>query len=470
VTVVATHAPGYAFVKWTEGGVQVSDTAVYPFTVNGDRTLVANFTPAFAIATSASPGAGGTTSGDGVFNSGSSVTVFAAPGAGYLFVNWIEGGNPVSASASYTFTATANRALVANFLPITYTVATSASPGEGGTTGGDGTFNSGASVTVFANAGAGYSFVNWTENGGQVGSSPSYTFTINGNRTLVANFIRNTYTINTSASPVAGGTTSGGGTVNGGDSVTVQALGNPGYSFVNWTEGGAEVSASASYTFTATTSRTLVANFSQITCTIATSASPVAGGTTSGGGTVNSGASVTVVATANAGYSFVNWTEGTAVVSATASYAFTASAHRTLVANFVLKTPVLQISSATAARIHGKVDVTVVVTNSGGPAQAVVIAVRKDATIDKKATHEHPPVVLGNIAPGGSGTTILTFSGIKAGMHTLQVKLTYEGGTVTQTIPISVPSKQGDGPKEHTLVVHGTAGAKGHLAETGDLH
>jgi len=43
VTVVATHGPGYAFVNWTEGGVEVSAIAVYPFTVNGDRNLVANF-------------------------------------------------------------------------------------------------------------------------------------------------------------------------------------------------------------------------------------------------------------------------------------------------------------------------------------------------------------------------------------------------------------------------------------------
>lgn len=43
VTVIATHNPGFAFVNWTENGVAVSDSAVYPFTANGDRTLVANF-------------------------------------------------------------------------------------------------------------------------------------------------------------------------------------------------------------------------------------------------------------------------------------------------------------------------------------------------------------------------------------------------------------------------------------------
>lgn len=49
--------------------------------------------------------------------------------------------------------------------------------------------------------------------------------------------------------------------------------------------------------------------------TISTSADPEAGGTTSGGGSVDHGVQVTVVATANSGYSFVNWTEDSTEVS-----------------------------------------------------------------------------------------------------------------------------------------------------------
>jgi hypothetical protein len=70
-----------------------------------------------------------------------------------------------------------------------------------------------------------------------------------------------TYMINTSASPLAGGSTSGGGRIVSGLSVTVTASPAANYSFVNWTENGVEVSTSASYTFTASVNRTLVANF-----------------------------------------------------------------------------------------------------------------------------------------------------------------------------------------------------------------
>jgi len=241
-----------------------------------------------------------------------------------------------------------------------------------------------------ATANAGYKFVNWTEGGAVVSTSASYTFTASANRTLVANFARITYTISTSASPVAGGGTSGGGTYNSGASVTVVATANAGYKFVNWTEGGAVVSTSASYTFTASANRTLVANFARITYTISTSASPVAGGSTSGGGTYNSGASVTVAATANAGYNFVNWTEGGAVVSTSASYTFTASANRNMVANFaqVPATGTIKQLSVNSPVIGGRTTSGTVTLSKRAPAggSTVLLASSNSAVLQVPAS------------------------------------------------------------------------------------
>ena len=67
------------------------------------------------IATSASPAGGGTTSGGGATAIGTPVTLTATANAGYTFVNWTESGTPVSTSASFGFTATQDRVLVANF-------------------------------------------------------------------------------------------------------------------------------------------------------------------------------------------------------------------------------------------------------------------------------------------------------------------------------------------------------------------
>jgi hypothetical protein len=148
--------------------------------------------------------------------------------------------------------------------------------------------------------------------------------------------------IGLSANPPAGGAVEGGGSVAHGATVTVKATANNGYSFVNWTEGGNQVSTSASYNFTATANRTLVANFSPIgpnQYSISVSANPAVGGTVSGGGVFNQGASVTVEAEANTGYTFVNWTEGGTAVSTSANYTFQATTNRTLVANFANSAP-----------------------------------------------------------------------------------------------------------------------------------
>ena len=69
-----------------------------------------------------------------------------------------------------------------------YTVSASANPTEGGTVSGAGEYEADKTVTLTATASTGYTFINWTENGTEVSIDASYTFTVTGNRTLVANF------------------------------------------------------------------------------------------------------------------------------------------------------------------------------------------------------------------------------------------------------------------------------------------
>jgi hypothetical protein len=68
------------------------------------------------------------------------------------------------------------------------------------------------------------------------------------------------YPITLNTSPTVGGTVSG--VYNSDSSFTAVADANTGYDFVSWTENGQLQSASKSYTFTPTSARTLVANFS----------------------------------------------------------------------------------------------------------------------------------------------------------------------------------------------------------------
>ena len=168
----------------------------------------------------------------------------------------------MSTSPSYPFTVAGSRTLVAIF-DEAFVITTSSSPGVGGTTEMDSaTYKTGENARAKAFPAVGCSFANWTVNGVVVSTNDTYTFNVTGNRGLVGNFLSNTgATITTTSSPAAGGTTSGAGAYGVGDSVTVSAVPNAGSGFVNWTQGGAVVGTDLGYTFIASTSRALVANF-----------------------------------------------------------------------------------------------------------------------------------------------------------------------------------------------------------------
>lgn len=240
-TVTATALPGFVFANWTENSTIVSTSSNYTFKVSGNRTLVANFIPVppgtFAINLSSSPVAGGTTNGAGAYPTGSTVTVTAAANTGYTFMNWTENGNIVSTSSSYQFVLTGNRTLVANFKIIPnsqFALTLSSNPTAGGMTDGEGSYPSGSSVTAKAVNNTGYNFTNWTENGVIVSTSANYTFALNGNRTLVANFVVQTFTLNVTA--VNGSVTKNPNqaTYNYGTNVVLTAVPNAGYVFSSW--------------------------------------------------------------------------------------------------------------------------------------------------------------------------------------------------------------------------------------------
>ncbi|MCR5040379.1 MAG: hypothetical protein K6A94_13720, partial [Bacteroidales bacterium] len=226
-------------------------------------------TQTYNINVSANPSHGGQVAGGGSYDQGQQCTVTATANAGYTFTNWTEGGNVVSTNASYSFTVTGNRTLVANFtaMPQEYNITVSANPTNGGTVTGGGTYQQGQSCMVSATPNNGYTFTNWTENGNVVSTNSNYTFTVNGNRTLVAHFTQQNYTINVSANPTLGGTVTGGGAFHYGDNCIVTATANNGYTFTNWTEGTNVVSTNANYSFTVTGNRNLVANFTAQTYT-----------------------------------------------------------------------------------------------------------------------------------------------------------------------------------------------------------
>ena len=72
-------------------------------------------------------------------------------------------------------------------------------------------------------------------------------------------------TITATVQPEGAGTVEGAGTYTQGETCTLTAHANTGYTFVNWTENDVEVSTEATYSFEVTADRTLVAHFVQAT-------------------------------------------------------------------------------------------------------------------------------------------------------------------------------------------------------------
>ena len=148
--------------------------------------------------------------------------------------------------------------------PATYNISLSRNIAAGGTVTGGGTYTSGRRLTVTAVPSEGYRFVNWTSGGQNVSSDATYTFNVNSNRNLVANFARIRYSLTLSVNPSGSGTVSGSGTYDSGTTVTATATAASGYRFLNWTSGGRTVSSSRIYTFTITGNVTMTANFERV--------------------------------------------------------------------------------------------------------------------------------------------------------------------------------------------------------------
>lgn len=71
---------------------------------------------------------------------------------------------------------------------VDYTVEVSVSPDGSGTVTGGGTYQNRSTATIKAEAKKDYEFVNWTEDGTEVSTEAEYSFTVEKDRSLVANF------------------------------------------------------------------------------------------------------------------------------------------------------------------------------------------------------------------------------------------------------------------------------------------
>ena len=149
----------------------------------------------------------------------------------------------------------------------TYEITATANPAIAGSVSGAGTYIEGTTATLTATPSEGYFFVNWTENGAEVCTTPVYSFVVDGDRTLVANFILAPvfYNVTADVDPAGTGTVSGTGTYIEGTTATLTATANEGYYFLQWlNENGDVVSSESTYSFIVTRDINLTAVFAEI--------------------------------------------------------------------------------------------------------------------------------------------------------------------------------------------------------------
>ena len=232
-TLVASPNENYAFVNWTEEGVEVSTNNTYSFTVDADRALTAHF---ISSETHWIPNGAqyednmtltgviqingeeqqSTTLEVGVFCGeecrSSGIPTYFIPTQRYIVQLTIFGelGDQLTfklfdhalgqelelvSPEAVSFIANGYGSLsdpyILNFTGSVverFAITAIADPTEGGTIMGTGLYEEGQSCTLVATANENYAFVNWTENGVEVSTNDTYSFTVDADRTLTAHF------------------------------------------------------------------------------------------------------------------------------------------------------------------------------------------------------------------------------------------------------------------------------------------
>jgi uncharacterized repeat protein (TIGR01451 family) len=210
------------------------------------------------------PPPGGTVnlSAAGEYFQDETISVLASASEHYSFTGWSIEQDTISTDAQLDLTMPNNDVvLVANFAIDRYNIDAQANDPTFGTIEGGGEYDYGTEATLTATPATGYDFVNWGENDFVISEEPSFSITVNEDRTFVAYFEPQTFMITAMADNPAFGSVDGSGEYTFGETATLTATPNQGYVFVEWLEDDEMVSQEATYQFTVGSARELTAVF-----------------------------------------------------------------------------------------------------------------------------------------------------------------------------------------------------------------
>ena len=257
----------------------------------------------YKLSASSNPDAGGTISpASGKYQKEVGVDVTATPASGYRFDHW-EGGASGTAPTVH-LVMDSNKNLIAYFTK-TYVLSASSMPASGGSVSPtSGTYDEADNVTIIATPAQYYKFNGWA--GDASGSSDHLTITMDSNKTIVASFVKLTYSVQTQVDPSGGGTVDpSSGTFEAGTHINITATPASGYRFDHW--GGSTTSTTNPLSLLVNGDKTVTAYFTK-TYTLTVSGSPNGSCTVDpSSGVYDAGTVVTITATALFPYVFDYW-------------------------------------------------------------------------------------------------------------------------------------------------------------------
>ena len=207
VTLMANANANYKFIKWTGAvGGTVNPVTI---TMDNDKTVNVTFSAGivsnYTLTVTASNGTVTKSPNQATYpastpTASTVVTLTAEPNAGYHFTGWT--GDLTGSENPKTINMNGNKAVTANFASGgggPYTLTVNATNGTVVKTPDAADYASGTSVSLQANADAGYHFTTWS--GDATGTTNPVAVTMNRDKTVTAYFALPTYTVLASYQP-----------------------------------------------------------------------------------------------------------------------------------------------------------------------------------------------------------------------------------------------------------------------------
>lgn len=187
----------------------------------------------------------------------------AIPSTGNNFDNW--SGALQTSKNPVDFTIESNAEITANFSVKVHSVSAVVQPDSYGNVEGQGVYNYGDMVTLKANPYSGKEFVSWTRNGEVISNDSEYSFTVNNDIKLEANFANLLFLVSTVSNPIGGGSINGAGYYYFNETANLHAQCNEGWEFLNWMENDEIISQDSTINLNVNGDRQIIANFTLIT-------------------------------------------------------------------------------------------------------------------------------------------------------------------------------------------------------------